>query len=80
MGSLVSVVVVNIVMEHIESEALSISLVPMIFWNGYADEILSAVSVGQVNEMLTHIYSTDQNIQFTSERERERSFVDVVIC
>ena len=54
-GSPVSVVVANIVMEHIKDEALNMSLVPTIFWMRYADDILSAVPADQVNEMLAHI-------------------------
>ena len=40
MGSPVSVVVANIVMEHIEDLALSTSLVPTVFWKRYMDDIL----------------------------------------
>ena len=43
MGSPVSVVVANIVMEHIENEALSSSPVPTIFWKRYVNDILAAV-------------------------------------
>ena len=39
-GSPVSVVVANIVMEHIEDLALSTSPVPTVFWKRYMDDIL----------------------------------------
>ena len=65
-GSLHSPVSVLIFMEHIENEALNMSLVPTISWKRY---VLSAIPVDQVNKKLAHISSISQNIQFTSERE-----------
>ena len=66
MGSPVSVVVANIVMEHIEDLALSTSLVPTVFWKRYVDDVLTAVPADQIDGMLAHINSINQNIQFTS--------------
>ena len=68
MGSLVSVVVANVVMEDL---ALRSSPVPTVFWKRYVDDVFSAVPANQVNKMLAHINSIDHNIQFTSEREVE---------
>ena len=48
MGSLVSVVVANIVMELIEGLVLSMSLVPTVFWKRYVDD--TAVIADQVDE------------------------------
>ena len=80
MGSPVSVVVANIVMEHIEDLALSASLVPTIFWKRYVDDVLTAVPVDQIDGMLAHINSMNQNIQFISEREGHViPFLDVTI-
>ena len=81
MGSPVSVVVANVVMEHIEDLALRSSPVPTMFWKRYVDDVLSAVPANQVDEMLAHINSIDHNIQFTSEREVEHviPFLDVEI-
>ena len=81
MGSPVSVVVANIVMEHIEDLALSISPVPTVFWKRYVDDVLTTVPADQVDGMLAHINSIDQNIQFTFEREQEHviPFLDVMI-
>ena len=67
-----SVVVANIVMEYyIEDLALSTSPVLTVFWKRYVDDILLAVPADQVDEMLAHINSIDQSIQFTLERERK---------
>ena len=81
MGSPVSVVVANIVMEHIEDLALSTSPVPIIFWKRYVDDVLTAVPADQVDGMLAHVNSINQNIQFTSEREQGHviPFLDVTI-
>ena len=78
MGSPVSVVVV---MEHIEDLALSMSLFPTIFWKRYVDNVLTAVPVDQVDEMLAHINSINHNIQFTFEGEEGHviPFLDVTI-
>ena len=79
MGSPVSVVVANIVMEHIEDTALNMSPVPTIFWKRYVDDVLTAIPADRVDEMLAHINSINHNIQFTLEREKEHviSFLDV---
>ena len=69
MGSLVSVVVANIIKEHIEDLALSMSPVPTVFWKRYVDDVLTVAPADQVDGMLAHINSINQNIQFTSERE-----------
>ena len=81
MGSPVLVVVANVVMKHIEDLALRSSPVPTVFWKRYVNDVLSAVSANQVDEMLAHINSIDHNIQFTSEREVEHviPFLDVEI-
>ena len=62
MGSQVSVVVANIVKEHIEDLALSTSLVPTILRKRYVDDVLLAVPADQVNKMLAHINSINHNI------------------
>ena len=79
MGSPVSVVVVNIVMEHIEDIALKMSPVPTIFWKRYVDDVLTAIPADRVYEMLAHINSINHNIQFILEREGHISFLDVKI-
>ena len=52
MGSPVSVVVANIIMEHIEDLALSTSPVPTVFWKRYVDDVLTAVPADQADGML----------------------------
>ena len=71
----------NIVMEHIEDLALSTSPVPTVLWKRYVDDVLTAIPADQVDGMLVHINSINQNIQFTSEREEGHviPFLDVTI-
>ena len=81
MGSPVSVAVANIVMEHSEDLALSTSPVPTVFWKRYVGDVLMTVPADQVDGMLAHINSINQNIQFTFEREQGHviPFLDVTI-
>ena len=50
MGSPVSVVVANVVIEHIEDLALRSSPVPTVFWKRYVDDVLSAVPANSIHE------------------------------
>ena len=74
MGSPVSVVVANIVMEHIEDHVTG--SYHIVFLKRY---VLSVVPANQVDEMLAHINSIDKNIQFTLERGHAISFLDIKI-
>ena len=65
MGSPVSVVLANIVMKYIKGQALQTSPSSTVFLETYVDDVLSAVVVDQINEMLAYINSIDCNIQFT---------------
>ena len=64
-----------------EDLALSTSPVPTVFWKRYVDDVLMAVPADQVDGMLAHINSINQNIQFTSGREQGHviPFLDVTI-
>ena len=44
MGSLVSVVIANMVMEHVEEQALSSFLQRVLFWKRYVDDICCALA------------------------------------
>ena len=81
MGSPVSVVVANIVMEHIEDLALSTSPVPTIFWKRYVDDVLTAVPADQVDGMLAHINSINQTSSSLLRENKDMlyQFLDVTI-
>ena len=81
MGSPIFTVVANTVMEEIESQALTTSPVNYIFWKRYVDGVICAVPEDEVDDMLTHINSVHESIQFMCEQETDASisFLDVKI-
>ena len=54
MGSPVSVVVSNLVMEDVEERALRDFPTTLRFWKRYVDDICAAVPISQVDTLLTH--------------------------
>ena len=81
MCSLVSAVIANLVMEDIEQRALVSSPVTPLFWKRYVDDVISAVSRNEVENLLNHLNSVEPSIQFIVERENEGqlSFLDLNI-
>ena len=79
MGSPVSDVFTNIVMEDVEQRALATSPVKPFFWKRYVDDVISAVSGNEAERLLSHLNSVEPSIQFTLEREKDRSlpFLDL---
>ena len=55
MGSPVSVVVANLVIEDVEERALRDFSTPIRFWKRYVDDICAAVLKSQVDTLLAHI-------------------------
>ena len=72
MGSPVSDVITNIVMEDVEQRALATSPVKPFFWKRYVDDVISAVSGNEAERLLSHLNSVEPSIQFTLEREKDR--------
>ena len=79
MGSPVSAVIANMVMEDVEQRALASSPVQPLFWKRYVDDVISAVSGNEAERLLSHLNSVEPSIQFTIERENDRrlSFLDL---
>ena len=71
MGSPVSVTVANLVMEDVESRALSTHPVPPPFWKRYVDDTLTALPQDEVQHFHEHLNSIEATIQFTIEMESE---------
>ena len=72
MGSPVSAVITNIVMEHLEQRALTSEVAKALcslFWKRYVDDVISVVSG---NEGERPFNSIEPSIQFALERERDR--------
>ena len=82
MGSPVSAVMANLVMEDLEKRALSTSLSQPCFWKRYVDNVCAAVKSNLVLTLQNHLNNIEPSIQFTVERETERkiSFLDVTVC
>ena len=74
MGSPVSAVIANMVMEDVEQRALATSPVKPFFWKRYVDDVISAVSGNEAERLLSHLNSVEPSIQFTLEREKDRHF------
>ena len=81
MGSPVSVVVANLVMEHIEDRALSTSPGKVRFWKCYVDDVCCSLPKQDVTSFLSHLNSMDTSIQFTCEVEDNSllPFLDVLL-
>ena len=67
MGSPVSPVIANIYMEYFESLAIPSSPTLIKWWFRYVDDIHSATSKDQVNQLQEHLNSIDAHIKFTIE-------------
>ena len=82
MGSPVSPVMANLVMEDLEKRALSTSIVQPCFWKRYVDDVCAAVNSSLVQTLQHHLNNIEPSIQFTVERETDRkiSFLDVTVC
>ena len=70
MGSPVSAVIANMVMEHVEQRALATSPVKPFFWKRYVDDIISAVSGNEAKRLISHLNPEGPSIQFHLERKR----------
>ena len=69
MGSPVSAVIANLVMEDVEQSALASVPVSLSFWKRFVDDVISAVSSNEIDILLQHLNYIEPSIQFTVERE-----------
>ena len=81
MGSPVSVVVANLVMEDVEERALSSFDQTLPFWKRYVDDTCTAVPADRVDDLMNHLNSVESSIQFTVEIEHDGKlpFLDVLL-
>ena len=83
MGSQVSVVIANLVMEDVEERALAIFHSPPRFWKRYVGNTCTALPRDMVKSFHSHLNSIGPCIQFTVEEESEDRilpFLDVKLC
>ena len=76
MGSPVSAVIANMVMEDVEQRALATSLVKPFFWKRYVDDVISPVSGNEAEPLLLHLNSLEPSIQCILEREMAQRNVE----
>ena len=72
MGSPVSAVIANMVIEDMEQKALANSPVKPFFWKRYVCDVISTVSGNEAEGFLSHLNSVEPSIQFTFECEKDR--------
>ena len=81
MGSPVSVVLAELVMQHIEQKMVIDAPCTPKIWRRYVDDVIAILPKDKVESYLNHINSLDPNIQFTIEKEVENClpFLDLKI-
>ncbi|CAB4032852.1 Hypothetical predicted protein, partial [Paramuricea clavata] len=81
MGSPVSVVVAEIVMQRLEERALSSYPNPPPFWFRYVNDTLTSVDKHQKNDFVDHLNKQNPSLQFTMEPEKDGkiAFLDCTI-
>ena len=80
-GSPVSVIIANLVMEDVEERALATTETPPRFWKWYVDDTCTALPSHCINEFLDQLNSVEPSIQFTVEVESDGRlpFLDVLL-
>ena len=80
MGSPVSVVVVEIVMQNIEEQALATYSETLPLWLRYVDDTITAVHKNKIDEFHEHLNKQNTSIQFTKEIENGKiPFLDCLV-
>ena len=69
MASPVSVVVAEIVMQHVEERALETCRQTIPFWLRYVDDIFTALHKDEIDDFQDHLNEQNADIQFTKEIE-----------
>ena len=81
MGSPVSVVVAEIVMQHVEERALATCRQTIPLWLGYVDDTFTAVHKDEIDAFHDHLNEQNADIQFTKEIEENGKlpFLDCLV-
>ena len=69
MGSPVSVIIANLVMENVEEGAMSTFLNPPKLWKRYVDDTFVIIKKTEVDEFHNHINNIEARIKFSIEHE-----------
>ena len=81
MGSPVSVVVAEIVMQHVEERTLATCRQTIPLWLGYVDDTFTAVHKDEIDDFQDHLNEPNAEIQFTKEIEENEKlyFLDCLV-
>ena len=81
MGSLISVVIANLVMEYVEQKAISSFSSSPKLWKRFVDDTFVIMQTNKVNRFFDHLNNVDPNINFTIEPEQDDqlAFLDVLV-
>ncbi len=79
MGSPVSEVIANLVMEDVEERALTTFHSPPHFWRRYVDDTFTALPRDLVQQFLRHLNSIEPCIHAEEETEGKLPFLDVCL-
>ena len=81
MGSPVSMVAANLVMEDVKERALESFPSPPRFWKRYIDDTFTAFPNTIITPFLDHLNGIEPSIKFTVEEERDGqlAFLDVLL-
>jgi len=81
MGSPVSVVVAEIVMQHVEESTLATCQQTILLWLRYVDDTFTVVHKDEINNFHDHLNEQNANIQFTKEIEENGKlpFLDCLV-
>ena len=71
LGSPVSVVVAEIVMQNIEEQALATYTRTILLWLGYVDDTFTALHKDEIDDFHEHLYRQKADIQFSKESEEK---------
>ena len=81
MGSPISVVVAELVMQHIEKLIFENSPCGSLLWRRYVDDIITILPSTEIEEFTNYINNIHSNFKFTCEVEKDRKlpYLDVLI-
>ena len=80
MGSPISVIIANLVMENVEEGAMSNFLNPPKFWKRYVDDTFVIIKKTEVDKFHNYINDIKASIKFTIERETNNSISFLYVC
>ena len=81
MGSPVSTVIANLIMEDVEKRALSTFHSPTKIWKRYVDDTFVIIHKNSIEDFLDHLNTIENSIKFIIEKEADHTlpFLDTLV-